>query len=95
MITAAVAPDTGRLSPLRDPVAAARRGARYGTFTALYRLSWLACAALVALLYQDRLSALVACVAAMPLVLLVPLPRRQPRRSAPRPLPPTSPGDPL
>jgi MFS family permease len=64
-----------------DFVPAHRRGAGYGTFTAIYGLAWLAGAALIGLLYEHSLPAVSLFVVAVQLgalLLLVPLLR--PRR---------------
>jgi MFS family permease len=64
-----------------DLVPAHRRGAGYGTFTAIYGLAWLAGAALIGLLYEHGVSdvgVFVLAVQALAVVLLVPLLRRPP-----------------
>jgi MFS family permease len=56
-----------------------RRGAGYGTFTAIYGLAWLAGAAIIGALYEQSVSAagiFVVAVQTAALVLLVPLMRR-------------------
>jgi len=48
-----------------DFVPAARRGAGYGTFTAVYGLAWLAGSTLTGLLYQHSIGAVVVATAAV------------------------------
>ena len=74
--------DSTMRAAVADFVPAHRRGAGYGTFTAIYGLAWLVGAATIGLLYErsttDAVLFIVA-VQAVALVLLVPL-LRQPRR---------------
>ncbi len=67
-----------------DLVPPQRRGAGYGTFTAIYGLAWLAGAATIGALYDHGRGTIVAVVAGvqvLALVLLVPLLRSHGRRS--------------
>jgi MFS family permease len=79
--------DSTLRAAVADLVPAYRRGAGYGTFTAIYGLAWLAGAALIGLLYEHGIVAVICFVAAaqgIALVLLVPLLRpRQPARPEP------------
>jgi MFS family permease len=68
--------DSTMRAAVADLVPAHRRGAGYGTFTAIYGLSWLAGAALIGLLYEHGLAVtatFVGLVQAAALALLVPL----------------------
>jgi MFS family permease len=68
--------DSTMRAAVADLVPAHRRGAGYGTFTAVYGLAWLAGAALIGLLYEHGLGvtvAFVGTVQAVALVLFVPL----------------------
>ena len=72
--------DSTMRAAVADFVPAHRRGAGYGTFTAIYGLAWLAGAALIGLLYEHSVTSVVtfiALVQAVSLLLLVPLLRRQ------------------
>jgi MFS family permease len=72
-----------------DLVPAERRGVGYGTFTAVYGLAWLAGAALIGLLYDVSIGAVVGFTVGMQavaLLVLVPL-LRDPGESATRPSP--------
>lgn len=67
-----------------DLVPAKRRGAGYGTFTAIYGLAWLAGGTLTGLLYQRSIAAVVlftAGVQALALLAFVPLLARPPRHA--------------
>jgi predicted MFS family arabinose efflux permease len=59
-----------------------RRGAGYGTFTAIYGVAWLAGAALIGLLYEVSLTAVELFVVATQVVALVLLTRVWRHRSA-------------
>lgn len=68
--------DSTMRAAVTDLVPAHRRGAGYGTFTAIYGLAWLAGAAAIGALYQVSLTAVgsfVVVVQALALVLLLPL----------------------
>ena len=76
--------DSTMRAAVTDFVPAHRRGAGYGTFTAIYGLAWLAGAALIGLLYEHGVTAVVVFVAiiqACALALLTPLLRRPWTRS--------------
>ena len=71
--------DSTMRAAVTDFVPAHRRGAGYGTFTAIYGLAWLAGAALIGLLYEHGITAVatfVTIVQAVALVLLMPLLKR-------------------
>jgi MFS family permease len=78
--------DSTLRAAVADLVPAHRRGAGYGTFTAIYGLAWLAGAALIGLLYEHGIAAVagyVAATQALATVLLLPLlHQRQPPPSA-------------
>jgi predicted MFS family arabinose efflux permease len=68
--------DSTMRAAVADFVPAHRRGAGYGTFTAIYGLAWLAGAALIGLLYEHGLTSVVVFVTAVhavALLLLVPV----------------------
>jgi len=72
--------DSTLRAAIADLVPAHRRGAGYGTFTAVYGLAWLVGAAVIGLLYEHGTAAVTGYVAAsqvLALVLLLPLARRQ------------------
>jgi len=72
--------DSTMRAAVADFVPAHRRGAGYGTFTAIYGLAWLAGATLIGLLYEHSITSVVtfiALVQAVALLLLVPLLRRR------------------
>lgn len=72
--------DSTMRAAVADLVPAHRRGAGYGTFTAIYGLAWLVGAAVIGVLYEHGTMAVVAFVGAaqaVALVLLVPLLRRR------------------
>jgi len=72
--------DSTMRAAVADFVPAHRRGAGYGTFTAIYGLAWLAGAALIGLLYEHSVTSVVifiGVVQAVALLLLVPLLRRR------------------
>jgi MFS family permease len=80
--------DSTMRAAVADFVPAHRRGAGYGTFTAIYGLAWLAGASIIGLLYEHSTGAavlFVVVVQALALVLLLPLIRR---RSPARPVEP-------
>jgi MFS family permease len=68
--------DSTMRAAVTDFVPPHRRGAGYGTFTAIYGLAWLAGAAIIGLLYEHSIAVAVGFVAAtqlVALILLVPL----------------------
>ena len=68
--------DSTMRAAVADFVPAHRRGAGYGTFTAIYGLAWLAGAAVIGFLYERSLTETVifiAIVQSCALALLVPL----------------------
>lgn len=72
--------DSTMRAAVADFVPAHRRGAGYGTFTAIYGLAWLAGAATIGLLYEHSTSAallFVTAVQAVALMMLTPLLRRR------------------
>jgi MFS family permease len=72
--------DSTMRAAVADFVPAHRRGAGYGTFTAIYGAAWLAGAALIGLLYEHSVTSVVSFIAvvqAVALLLLVPLLRRR------------------
>ena len=74
--------DSTMRAAVADFVPAHRRGAGYGTFTAIYGLAWLAGAAIIGLLYEHGTAAaavFVAIVQFLALLLLIPLLRRRRR----------------
>jgi MFS family permease len=76
--------DSTMRAAVADFVPAHRRGAGYGTFTALYGVAWLGGAALIGLLYERSVLAVIGYVVVVQLAalaLLVPLlkPSRTPR----------------
>jgi MFS family permease len=74
--------DSTMRAAVTDFVPPHRRGAGYGTFTAIYGLAWLAGAAIIGLLYEQSVTAAAIFVAAVQLValgLLIPL-LRAPRQ---------------
>jgi MFS family permease len=73
--------DSTMRAAVADFVPAHRRGAGYGTFTAIYGLAWLAGAAIIGLLYEHSTSAAAIFISAVQLcalLLLIPLLRRRP-----------------
>jgi MFS family permease len=71
--------DSTMRAAVADFVPAHRRGAGYGTFTAIYGLAWLAGAAIIGLLYEHSTTAallFVIAVQAVALMMLTPLLRR-------------------
>ncbi len=78
--------DSTLRAAVADLVPAYRRGAGYGTFTAVYGLAWLAGATLIGVLYEHGVAAVgvfVAATQALALVLLVPLLRSRRAASSP------------
>ena len=76
--------DSTLRAAVADLVPAHRRGAGYGTFTAIYGLAWLAGSTLIGILYEHSITAVVLVVAAIQLsalALLVPLLRPRPAAS--------------
>jgi MFS family permease len=72
--------DSTMRAAVADFVPAHRRGAGYGTFTAIYGLAWLAGASLIGLLYEHSITSavvFVAVVQGLAMLLLLPLLRRQ------------------
>jgi MFS family permease len=73
--------DSTMRAAVADLVPAGRRGAGYGTFTAIYGLAWLAGAAVIGYLYErstTRAAVFVGVVQAVALALLVPVLRTRP-----------------
>jgi MFS family permease len=71
--------DSTMRAAVADFVPARRRGAGYGTFTAIYGLSWLAGAAIIGLLYEHSTATaalFIAAVQVVSLALLIPLVRQ-------------------
>jgi MFS family permease len=78
--------DSTMRAAVADFVPAHRRGAGYGTFTAIYGLAWLAGAAIIGLLYEHSTTAVVlfiGVVQTVALALLVPMLRRPPSPDEP------------
>jgi MFS family permease len=77
--------DSTMRAAVADLVPAHRRGAGYGTFTAVYGLAWLAGASVIGWLYErgvDQATVFIVVVQACALALLVPV-LRSPRRDVP------------
>lgn len=76
--------DSTMRAAVADLVPSHRRGAGYGTFTAIYGLAWLAGAAIIGLLYEQSIAAVatfVVVVQAVALVMLLPVLRFTGRRN--------------